>query len=88
MSAQYGLWNKNLSSAFEYFTKGTGPFSSNGLEGTLFTQTGLRPDLGGAPDLQIHFVAAAGTSRDVENFNIKPEFRLKDAFRVSSVADE
>jgi choline dehydrogenase len=66
----YGLWDKNLKNMVSYFTKRQGPFRTNGLEGTLFTQTGLRPDLGGAPDLQIHYVAAAGNVKDRKNINI------------------
>jgi len=50
-----------------------GPLTSNGLECTAFVQTGVRPDLAGAPDLQTHAFSASPTHRDFKNLGFKGE---------------
>lgn len=65
----------NLWVILNYMFYRKGLLTSNGLEATAFFQTGHRPDLGPAPDCQLHFVAASGDQRDQENFGIKPEFQ-------------
>jgi len=62
---------KNLKKLLKFLTNGDGPFTSNTLEATAFVDTGLRTDLNGAPDLQIHFISAGATKKDLENFNFK-----------------
>nr|BAJ97253.1 predicted protein [Hordeum vulgare subsp. vulgare] len=67
-----------LPNLFNYLVNKKGPLSSNGLECTAFTQTGVRKDLGGAPDLQMHAFSAFGTYRDLKNFGSKEEFIAED----------
>jgi choline dehydrogenase-like flavoprotein len=40
------------------------------LEGSVFFQTGVRPDLGEAPDAQILIVSYAGSAQDFYNANV------------------
>eukprot|EP00808_Paulinella_micropora_P000944 g73576.t1 len=62
-----------------YLWNGSGPVSTNLLEGTAFLQTGARPDLAqlGIPDVQIHFLPnAVEKNEDMEKhnvFNFRPE---------------
>jgi len=53
----------------------TGPFTSNGLECTAFTDTKTRNDINGAPDIQFHMFCASGTDKDWDNLNVAPEHR-------------
>jgi choline dehydrogenase len=72
-----GQRSKSLGQLFRYLLCRKGHLSSNGLDGTAFVHTGLRQDLQGMPDLQLHFVASIGVSEDMKNLNINPE--LQDA---------
>ena len=83
----YGVWDKTLSNAAAYFLGGRrGPFRSNGLEGTLFKESGVMRHLRGAPDLQ----AGARAARHFkflnfwvsENFVCVPKLRVFGAREV------
>lgn len=50
----------NPATISDYLSEGSGPLASDFIEVTAFLSTGARPDLHGAPDIQLHFVPARG----------------------------
>jgi len=63
----------------KYVLQKKGPFTTNALECCAFVQSGLRPDLGTAPDLQLHVVASLGEPKDTANFGMKKHLRPSGA---------
>jgi len=74
-----------LPNLINYLLYKDGPFQSNGLECTAFVNTGLRDDLLGAPDIQIHCFASVGNVKDFKNLNFRTEFMLEDMVKGKTI---
>lgn len=66
----------------------TGPLSLPMTQATLFESTGLRPDLQGAMDLQIHYAIAGSGNMATKEHSIHDVFNLRDANKKCKSTDE
>jgi choline dehydrogenase-like flavoprotein len=74
----YGLHSQTVGNILRYLLCRKGPFTSNGLELSGFVETGVRDDLNGAPDIQLHVIAAGATTKDGENLRVAERYQVTD----------
>ena len=75
-----GVKSESLPNVLNYVFRRRGPLTSSGVEASLFTETGARPDLG-VPDLQIQFIPTGATIMGLHNFTFSEtvaELLLRD----------
>lgn len=70
-------WAESLWSLLSYFTDGSGPLATNGLEVTGFLSTGLHDDLPKTvPDVQVHVLVAGPNPQLNQNLGLRPEWGI------------